>query len=124
MYWLLLIILIPYLYLLLKIYFTLSEAASFIAEKKPEIFTSLVIACRNEEVNLPLLLKDLSEQDYPDDKYGSSCLIFGHTKTGRPIHVLCSYPSRTLLKIITIYEPDPAEWINCRIRKNKIGGLP
>ena len=25
-------------------------------------------------------------EDYPDDKYGPSCLILGHTKTGRPLH--------------------------------------
>jgi len=27
-------------------------------------------------------------EDYPNDKYGPSCLIFGFTKNGRPIHVL------------------------------------
>ena len=26
-------------------------------------------------------------EDYPDDKYGPSCLILGYTKTGRPLHV-------------------------------------
>ncbi|MGE0086129.1 MAG: DUF4258 domain-containing protein [Desulfococcaceae bacterium] len=30
-------------------------------------------------------------EDYPDDKYGPSCLIFGFTKAGRSIHVQCSY---------------------------------
>jgi hypothetical protein len=45
-------------------------------------------------------------EDYPDDKYGPSCLILGHTKTGRPLHVQCSYPSRPLVKIVTLYEPD------------------
>jgi hypothetical protein len=56
-------------------------------------------------------------EDYPEDKYGSSCLILGFTKTGRPLHVQCSYPSRPLLKIITVYEPDPGLWVDCRIRK-------
>jgi hypothetical protein len=32
-------------------------------------------------------------EDYPDDKYGPSCLILGFTKYGRPLHILCSYPS-------------------------------
>jgi hypothetical protein len=49
-------------------------------------------------------------EDYPDDKYGSSCLISGFTQTNRPIHVQCSYPSRTLVKIITVYEPDSKRW--------------
>ena len=26
-------------------------------------------------------------EDYPDDKYGPSCLILGFTTDGRPIHV-------------------------------------
>lgn len=46
-------------------------------------------------------------EDYPDDKYGSSCLILGRTEKKRPLHVLCSYPDRDLIKIITVYEPDP-----------------
>jgi len=33
-------------------------------------------------------------EDYPDDKYGPSCLIFGRTTAGRPLHIQCSYPSR------------------------------
>ena len=49
-------------------------------------------------------------EDYPDDKYGPSCLVFGWTVNRRALHVHCSHPSRPLVKIITAYEPDPAEW--------------
>jgi Domain of unknown function (DUF4258) len=49
-------------------------------------------------------------EDYPNDKYGPSCLISGLTQNQRTIHVQCSYPSRPLLKIITLYEPDPQRW--------------
>jgi hypothetical protein len=56
-------------------------------------------------------------EDYPDDKYGPSCLLLGLTSSGRPIHVHCSYPSRPLLKIITLYEPDPALWESNRFRR-------
>lgn len=59
-------------------------------------------------------------EDYPDDKYGPSCLILGFTRAGRPIHIQCSYPSRPLLKIITLYEPDPIRWKNFRIRRKQI----
>ena len=55
-------------------------------------------------------------EDYPDDKYGPSCLILSHTKTGRPLHIQCSYPNRPLVKIITLYEPDPELWIDFRVR--------
>ncbi len=56
-------------------------------------------------------------EDYPNDKYGPSCLIFGLTTTNRPLHVQCSYPSRPLLKVITLYEPDADLWIDFRVRK-------
>jgi hypothetical protein len=56
-------------------------------------------------------------EDYPEDKYGPSCLILGFTLNGRPLHVQCSYPSRPLVKIVTVYEPDPGLWIGHRIRK-------
>ena len=57
-------------------------------------------------------------EDYPTDKYGPSCLIFGRTSTGRPLHVQCSYPSRPLVKVITLYEPDPDLWVDFRTRKS------
>ncbi len=56
-------------------------------------------------------------EDYPDDKYGPSCLIFGTTRQQRPLHIHCSYPSRPIIKIITVYEPSPERWIDFRIRK-------
>ena len=51
-------------------------------------------------------------EDYPNDKYSPSCLICGLTKIGRMIHIQSSYPSRLLVKIITVYEPDPTKWNN------------
>jgi Domain of unknown function (DUF4258) len=56
-------------------------------------------------------------EDYPEDKYGPSCLIFGRTASGRPLHIQCSYPSRPLIKVITLYEPDPACWIDFKTRR-------
>ena len=46
-------------------------------------------------------------ENYPEDKYGSSCLILGFTEAGKPVHVHCSHPSRSWIKIITVYEPNP-----------------
>jgi len=54
-------------------------------------------------------------EDYPHDKYGSSCLVHGMTVEERYLHVLCSYPPN--VKVITAYEPDPDEWINYKVRK-------
>lgn len=56
-------------------------------------------------------------EDYPEDKYGPSCLILGRTRAGRPLHLQCSYPARPLVKIITLYEPDPDLWIDFRVRR-------
>ena len=54
-------------------------------------------------------------EEYPDDKYGPSCLIYGRTKRGRPIHVQCSLPPE--IWIITVYEPDPDQWVDFSKRK-------
>jgi hypothetical protein len=56
-------------------------------------------------------------EDYPHDKYRPSCLILGLTRAGRPLHIQCSYPSRPLVKVITVYEPDSAEWVEFRTRR-------
>ena len=56
-------------------------------------------------------------EDYPDDKYGPSCLVLGFAAGAKAIHVQCSHPSRLLVKIITVYEPDPNEWIGYEERK-------
>ena len=56
-------------------------------------------------------------EDYPNDKYGPSCLILGFTQSKRPLHIQCSYPSRPLVKIITLYEPDSSRWINFKTRR-------
>lgn len=55
-------------------------------------------------------------EDYPNDKYGPSCLIFGRTSNSRPLHIQVSYPDIT--KVITVYEPSLQEWEDdLRMRK-------
>jgi len=56
-------------------------------------------------------------EDYPEDKYGPSCLIFGRTVRGKPLHIQCSYPSRPKIKIVTLYEPGSEEWIDYKVRR-------
>lgn len=57
-------------------------------------------------------------EDYPEDKYGPSCLILGMTARHRPLHINCSYPTREPIKVITVYEPDPSLWIDFRLRRD------
>ena len=71
-----------------------------------------------EELRQAIAIGEIIE-DYPSDKYGSSYLVLGYTRTGRPLHVQCSYPTRELIKIITVYQPDPYQWIDFRLRRLK-----
>ena len=59
------------------------------------------------EIEEAVIAGDIIE-DYPDDKYGPSCLIVGKTKAGRVLHVQVSYPPH--VKVITVYEPSLNEW--------------
>ncbi len=52
-------------------------------------------------------------EDYPTDKYGPSCLIYGITEAKRVLHVQVN-PEGV---IITTYQPDPEEWIEVRRRR-------
>ena len=47
-------------------------------------------------------------EDYPDDKYGPSCLLLGYTANDRPLHIQVSYPPN--IRIITVYEPSDDDW--------------
>jgi hypothetical protein len=51
-------------------------------------------------------------EDYPEDTPYPSCLIFGTTDAGRPIHVVCACSAEENFTIIvTVYHPDPQRWI-------------
>ena len=69
-----------------------------------------------EEVVEALLGGEIIEE-YPEDKYGPSCLILGRTRTGRPLHIQCSLPPTVWL--ITLYEPHAEEWTDFRRRRRR-----
>ena len=56
-------------------------------------------------------------EDYPGDKYSPSGLLLGFTRAGRALHFQVSFAGSDMTKIITIYEPDPNEWIENRKRR-------
>jgi len=56
-------------------------------------------------------------EDYADDKYTPSCLLLGFTGAGRPLHLQVSRADAELVRIITLYEPDPDEWYNYSERR-------
>jgi len=56
-------------------------------------------------------------EEYPEDKYSPSCLVYGKTKAGRNLHVQLSLPPAVV--VVTVYEPEETEWINYRVRRKK-----
>jgi hypothetical protein len=56
-------------------------------------------------------------EDYPGDKYSPSGLLPGFTRAGRALHFQVSFAESDTTKIVTIYEPDPNEWIENRKRR-------
>lgn len=57
------------MYMLLVIYRGLRSLKIFIPENTCTTFASIIVACRNEQENLPLLLNDIALQIYPDDLF-------------------------------------------------------
>ena len=56
-------------------------------------------------------------EDYPDDRPYPSCLIYGDTPTDDPVHSVWAYNRETgSAVLVTTYRPDPARWVNWRIR--------
>ena len=56
-------------------------------------------------------------EEYPDDKYSPSCLMLGFTDAGRPLHIQVSLADTSLVRVVTVYEPGPANWINYTTRR-------
>jgi hypothetical protein len=54
-----------------------------------------------EEVRQAIFAGEIIE-DYPEDKYGHSCLIYGRTEAGKILHIQCSVEP---VWIITAYDP-------------------
>ena len=51
-------------------------------------------------------------EEYPHDNYSPSCLLLGFARTGRPLHIQVSLADTSLVRIVTLYEPSAAEWID------------
>jgi poly-beta-1,6-N-acetyl-D-glucosamine synthase len=69
MLWLPLILILPYFLLLLRIYRGILKTKPFQSSVNPVTFVSVVVACHNEQENLPLLFSDIENQDYPPDLF-------------------------------------------------------
>jgi hypothetical protein len=57
-------------------------------------------------------------EDYPDDRPYPSCLTYGMTFSGDPVHSVWAYNEENQWAVlITVYRPDPDLWIGWRERK-------
>ena len=55
------------------------------------------------------LLECYVVEDYPEDKRGHSCLVWGKTGKGQDLHLVCGLTGETVW-VVTIYEPDQGKW--------------
>jgi cellulose synthase/poly-beta-1,6-N-acetylglucosamine synthase-like glycosyltransferase len=69
MTWLILIAILPYFFIILSIYRNLRRIIPFVKVGNPHVKVSVLVACRNEEKNLPCLLNNLYSQDYNPDLF-------------------------------------------------------
>jgi hypothetical protein len=57
-------------------------------------------------------------EQYLDDIPFPSCLVFGISSSGKPLHVVCGLNPGVCCYIITVYNPDPGKWLSdCKTRK-------
>jgi len=59
-------------------------------------------------------------EEYPKDRPYPSCLIYGDTFLGEPVHSVWGYnQANRWAVLITVYRPDSKRWINWRKRRLK-----
>lgn len=57
-------------------------------------------------------------ENYPTDKPYPSCLVYGRTFGGDPVHSVWAYNSESKWAVlITVYRPNPDLWIDWRERR-------
>lgn len=70
-----------------------------------------------DEIFFSVLQGEIIEE-YPSDRPYPSCLIYGDSFQGEPIHSVWAYNAETRWAVlITVYRPDPRRWIDWRIRR-------
>jgi hypothetical protein len=70
-----------------------------------------------DEVYFSVLHGEVVE-DYPTDRPYPSCLIFGRTFGGDPVHSVWALNAENgWAALITVYRPDAERWVDWRVRK-------
>ena len=72
-----------------------------------------------DEIFFSVLQGEIIE-DYPNDKSYPSCLIYGNSFNGQPIHSVWAYNVETTWAVlVTVYRPDPERWIGWGMRRTR-----
>jgi len=98
MQWIAIILIFPYVYILLVIYRGLRSLKSFIPASTTSIFASIIVACRNEQEYLPLLLNDIAAQLHPDSLF--EVIIVDDNSADRTFEIASGYSGIKNLTVI------------------------
>lgn len=72
-----------------------------------------------DEIFFSVLQGEIIEE-YPADRPYPSCLIYGDSFNGEPIHSVWAYNQDSQWAVlITVYRPDPNRWIDWRKRRSE-----
>ena len=98
MLWILIIPVLPYFFLLLNICRNLFSIKPSYSDINTDLKVSVLVACRNEEDNLPTLLNDLYSQDYPPELY--EVIIVDDNSTDSTFQIASEFKQFKCLKTI------------------------
>lgn len=93
------------------------DAVLYTGHARREMLTEEFGPIADEEIGEAMESSELLEE-YLDDTPYPSCLLLGVTIAGRPLHLVAAYDisaSRSI--VVTVYQPDPAQWEDDRRRK-------
>jgi poly-beta-1,6-N-acetyl-D-glucosamine synthase len=89
MFWFPVLLILPYFFLLLRSYRSLLNNRTFNISEEPATSISVVVACHNEQKNLPVLLNCLSLQNYPKNLY--EVIIVDDNSTDNTVEIAEGY---------------------------------
>ncbi len=98
MRWFLLILVLPYVFLLLKICRNLSRIRQFISVNGSTSFISVIIACRNESENILKLLNNIGLQDYPSNLF--EVIVVDDNSADRTFEIASEFKDIKNLKVL------------------------
>jgi len=98
MYWLPAILILPYIFILLKLCRSLAGVKSFSVSSEPEIFVSVIAACCNEEKTISILLSDVASQNYPENLF--EVILVDDGSTDNTVEIAAAFSGIANMKIL------------------------